>query len=230
MHRFILPGKLVVGTSVLDDREVVHQIKDVLRLQKNEKIIICDGVGSEAEAEILELNRKGIAIHVASIRKNGEEPKREVTLYCAVLKLENFEWVVQKATEVGVKKIVPVVTAHTVKTALNLSRLKKIVKEAAEQSGRGIVPEIYAPVEFTKAVAGMSSKQLNLFCHFNGDQMLQLKVKDEALSIWVGPEGGWSEGEVELVGERDFKMVALGSTVLRGETAAVVGAWLAINL
>ncbi len=229
MHRFIIPNALTPGKMVLTDHQLVHQIKDVLRFRVGEKIIISNGAGKEAEVEILELDKKQMMVSVSSVRDNKAETARQVTLYCAILKKENFEWVIQKVVEVGVKKIVPVVTARTVKTALNLARLKKIAKEAAEQSGRGVVPVVEAPVELEKVVKNLPDNQANIFCHFDGEKVGSEDIK-EATGIWIGPEGGWTEEEVRLAREKGFKVVSLGSTILRAETAATVGSFVAVNL
>ena len=87
-----------------------------------------------------------------------------MTLYCAVLKRENFEWVVQKCTELGIRAIIPIVTTRTVKTGLKMDRLRIIAKEAAEQSGRGIIPVINNPLEFDRALEEAKHQQ-NIFFH-----------------------------------------------------------------
>lgn len=230
MHRFILPNQLSKEEMIVADHDIVRQVKDVLRLCVGEKIIISDGVDKEAEAEILELTKKYLKLNVLAIRKNDKEPERFVTLYCAILKRENFEWVVQKAVETGVKKIVPVITDRTVKSALNLVRLQKIAKEAAEQSGRGTVPEIVAPVKWSKAISDLPVGQLNLFCHFGGKQIKEIRLRDKKVGVWVGPEGGWSEKEMAEAKKKDSEIVSLGNTVLRAETAATVGSFVAVNL
>lgn len=230
MHRFILSIKLSAGEIKIEDREIVHQIKDVLRLRAGEKIILSDDKGGEAEGEILELGTKKIIVRLGKIKKNESEPKRSVVLYCAILKRENFEWVVQKAVEVGVKKIVPLITDRTVKGALNMVRLQKIAKEATEQSGRGVVPVIEKPIEWKKVITSLSPGQLNLFCHFGGEQIVKIKSVNKDVGIWVGPEGGWSEREGNEAKECGFKIVALGNTVLRAETAATAGSFVAVNL
>lgn len=229
MHRFILLSSLSVGEMVIEDGEVARQIKDVLRLRVGEKIILGDGAGNEAEAAILELGKKNFSVKISQIDSNQREPKQPVILYCAILKRENFEWVVQKAVEVGVKEIVPIITDRTVKAAINVARLQKISKEAAEQSGRGIVPTVSKPMGWQQAIEN-SKDQRNLFCHFGGKSVGVVKAKGDVLGVWVGPEGGWSEKEVSVAKDNGFEIVSLGNTVLRGETAVVVGSFLAVNL
>jgi len=230
MHRFIINQTLSKGKMIFARCEAVHQIKDVLCLHIGERIIVCDGIGHEAEGEIIGLDKKSVQINISNVRINNKESKRFVTLYCAVLKRENFEWVVQKATEVGIKKIVPIISNRTVKSSFNLARIKKIIQEATEQSGRGVLPEIVAPVTFQKALLELSEKQLNLFCHFGGEEFKIIKFRNEPIGIWVGPEGGWTEKEVETAQAKNFKIVTLGKTVLRAETAATIASFLAVNL
>lgn len=228
-HYFINNWDLALGNFEIRDRESVHQIYQVLKLKPGETIILGDGDGLVFDAEIISLDTKSIQTNILRASDKVVEPRRPVVLYGALLKKENFEVVAQKATEIGIKEIVPIITERTVKTAINFDRLSKIAKEAAEQAGRAVVPEILEPISFKEALDDLKDKNVNYFCHFGGEPM-PTAVKGERANLFVGPEGGWTDTEVVLARERELKIVSLGKTALRAETAAIVASHLAVNL
>ena len=213
--------------EILISGEVARQMKKVLRLQIGEEVVLLDGQGKEAVAEILEYKKENVRLKVKSVRENKQDG-RQVVLYVAILKKDNFEWVVQKATEVGVSKIVPIITERTIKTGLKLERLQKIILEASEQSGQTVLPKLGEVVDFKEAIKNSVGKKL-LF-NMGGEKLTALDKKEKVYSIFIGPEGGWTDKEVALAKENDCQVVSLGESVLRGETAAVVAAWWAVNL
>jgi len=227
LHHFIINQNLTIGTMIVNDFEFVHQLKDVLKLKTGEKIVVCDGQGNFGEAEIMKFGNKEIILELSDIK--FQEKRREVNLYCAILKKDNFEWVAQKATEVGVSKIIPVLTERTVKTNLNFERLEKIVREAAEQSERAWLPEVGEIVEFKKAIK--DAKGEKIMFEASGEHSPQpLSIcREGGTSVFVGPEGGWSEKEIALARENNFQILSLGKNILRAETAAIVGTWMMIN-
>ena len=140
----------------------------------------------------------------------------------------------QKAVEAGIKEIVPVISKRAVKLNLNLKRLNKIIREAAEQSERGIMPILNKPLELSKAIKESQSNNLNLFFDRNGSEfseVLGIIKKDDLkkIGIWIGPEGGWGEEEVKIAKENNFKIVSLGKLTLRAETAAIIASYLIEN-
>lgn len=237
LHRFINELKLKKGNIKIENRELLNQLRTVLRLKAGEKIILCDGAMNEGVAEIKGYGKECVEVEILEITRNQSELERHVVLYCSILKKENFELVVQKATEVGVAEIVPIITERTVKLNLRKDRLEKIAKEAAEQSGRGVVPILHEPIDFKKAVETAKTSGTNLFFDQDGLEWTKLHsdeaepriVRFERTGAWVGPEGGWSSQELETAGNLDFKVISLGKTTLRAETAAIVGSFLVIN-
>lgn len=228
MHRFIIPNQIIKGDMEIVDSEIVHQIKNVLRLQVGEKIVLSGDDLLEAEAIIKMLDKKSIHVNIDSVRKNQSEPPRQVTLYVALLKKENFEWVAQKATEVGATEVIPLLTARTVKKNFVMSRLKKIIKEAAEQSGRGRIPKVSEPLSWAESWEDSKRHQINLFCDFSGVNFSEMKLpKDISVGVFVGPEGGWTDEERKDAAAFGATAVTLAKTILRGETAAVVASHLA---
>src|ERR1051326_307748 len=133
IHRFIGDFNISKDRYVITEDELIHQIWNVLKLRPGEEIRLFNGHLQEYRARIVERNSQGILVLIESQVQNESEPQRTVKLFCAVLKKENFELVCQKATEVGVSEIIPIVTDRTVKLNLRSERLEKIIKESAEQ-------------------------------------------------------------------------------------------------
>ncbi len=233
LHRFI--GNFDLSQDRLDirDAEILKQARNVLRLKKGDSIILADGKLSEAVVRIAESDKKFLKVETLENYMNKNEPERHGILYCSILKRENFEWVVQKATEVGVKKIVPVISSRTVKLGFKKDRLEKIIREASEQSGRGILPELRNPVNFGEAVKDAGENDLNLFFEIDSDLMdpAELReMKSKKIGIFIGPEGGWSPEEKKIVEKKvkenkNFKLRGLGKLTLRAETAAITASW-----
>ncbi|MDP3710577.1 MAG: RsmE family RNA methyltransferase [bacterium] len=228
LHRFIGNFDLRRKEIVLSDKELVNQIKNTLRLKVGDRVILADGKLNEAVCEIEKIDKNLVEFSADKIYRNQNEPKRKVIFYCAVLKKENFEWVAQKATEVGVSEIQPIITSRTVKQKLNLERLQKIIREAAEQSGRGVVPILREPIDFKRAAQEAGRNESNLFFDISGKPALS--VIASTINIFIGPEGGWEEKEIELAKDYEFKIISLGKLTLRAETAAVVSSYLTVNL
>lgn len=222
LNRFFIQSDLSTEFVSVSDESLVSQIRSVLRMEVGDFIILADGNFKEVKAKIIKLEKKSIDFEIKERWLNQNEPKVQVTLFCAILKKENFELVVQKATELGVRKIVPVLTRRTIKLGLNLERLRKIIKEASEQSGRGIIPGLTDPVEFESAL-GLSSS-INLFLDTSeGEVLSKLDIKEDKIGVWVGPEGGWDPEEVSLALKYGHIRTSLGKLVLRAETAAIAG-------
>lgn len=227
LHRFFLSIDLGRSPVTVGDADVCHQMHRVLRLEAGDSVIVVDGKGKETQARIAKIDAKTVTLEFGTPRPVAAEPEREVTLFCAVLKRENMEWVVQKATEVGAKRIVPVLSTRTIKTGLKTERLLKIAREAAEQSGRGIVPVIVEPVTFEQAMTMAPAR--NVFLDFGGDDAWSSALHADKVGCWVGPEGGWSDEERQAVKKAGFVIGSLGALTLRAETAAVLATYLAVH-
>lgn len=228
LHRFIGNFDFTNNDLIIKDGELINQIKNVLRLTVNEKIILVDGEQKEVLAKIINLNKEEIILNILERKDNMAEVNRQVTLFCSILKKENFELVVQKATECGVKKIIPIISNRTVKTGLKMERLEKIIKEAGEQSGRGILPEIEEPVSLVEAFSLAQANDLNLFFDLSGD-LFKPEILGSKVGVFIGPEGGWEEKELNLAKEKGFMITSLGSLTLRGETAGIIASYLATH-
>lgn len=208
--------------------DFLHQIKNVLRLNIGEEIILVNNSGQEASVKIMAYSKDFVSAEIQTVKANDNEPKRHVILYCSILKRENFELVAQKATEVGISEIVPIICEHTVKTGLKKERLAKIIKEAAEQSGRGKTPVLSEPVSFSEAIKQAQQNDKNFLFDMAGKKIELgdiVKLKEKTIGVFIGPEGGWSDFELDLTRQRDFKIASLGKLTLRAETAAVVASY-----
>lgn len=229
-HRFFGDFDFSQKNLRIADKDFLHQAKNVLRLGLGEEIILANTHGEEAIARIKEYSQQGfVIVEILRTQANQNEPVRRVILYCSILKRENFELVAQKATEVGVGEIVPLLCEHTVKTGLKKERLEKIMKEAAEQSGRGIVPILREAINFGESIKSAQNNDANILFDPSGEEAAlkeMAKLKQKTIGIFIGPEGGWSDFELDLVRQRDFKIVSLGKLTLRAETAAIVTTYL----
>lgn len=227
IHRFYVSGDLSTGALTVSDPEIHNQIRNVLKLRVGEPVILFNGAGIEAVGSIADIEKTGLTVEVTEVRKNAAEPGRLVRLYLAILKNEHFELAAQKAVECGVTEIIPVITGRTVKLALKLPRVLKIMQEAAEQSGRGIIPRLAEPMSFDEAIHEAKHNTENFFC--DGGAKGVLKPSSERVGIWIGPEGGFSAEEVAQANDAGFTSVSLGALTLRAETAAIVATYLATN-
>ncbi len=236
MNRFFVDPSAIVGDRVAFDRAQSHQIHNVLRLHAGAEVMVLDDQGWQYR--VLLINREdGIAWgRVLSRSQAVAEPQVSLTLFQGFLKRDKFEWILQKGTEVGIHCFVPVVTERSLvrkaeMKANRLSRWQSIVREAAEQCGRGRVPRILEPVTFAESC--------NLSSDYDCSLMAALQETSRSLSqavgqrkktgaLWIGPEGGFSDAELVQASDAGIKSVCLGPRILRTETAAVVGSalWL----
>jgi 16S rRNA (uracil1498-N3)-methyltransferase len=212
------------------DSVISHQICRVLKLRPGENISLCDGSGQEVLVELEEISAKYISARVISRNVENLTATKKITLFCSLLKNENFELVVQKATEVGATRIVPIISERTVKLGTKIERLKIIAKEACEQCGRAWLPEIADPLGFVEALKIAAGRKL--FLNMGGSQLIKESKNKEAgeISIFVGPEGGWTTREEEIAKNANCEIISLGSTILRAETAAIVAVYVCANI
>ncbi|MCC2631006.1 MAG: hypothetical protein K0S38_815 [Candidatus Paceibacter sp.] len=222
LHRFFIEEHLRNKKEVtIFDENQIHQWKDVFRLRAGDKIILLDNTGFEylAEVELLAKGKAELKILDQSVATNI--PKKEVWLFASLIKKDNFEWILEKGTELGVSHVVPIISDRTEKKDINMERAQKIVREASEQSGRGKLPEIDEPIDIEKAI---NSAHIPLIAfHISGEKFVaDFHNAKQTIGILVGPEGGWSDREISLFKEKDIPVYSLGEQVLRAETAAIV--------
>lgn len=228
IHHFIGKFDMSAETVRIEDKALSHQLQSVLRVVAGELIVLGNGAGEKVIIEITGYE-KNVVNGIVRERKN-QARLRDIVLYCALLKRSNFEWVVEKATELGVTKIVPLITERTVKQGFNRVRLETIMREAAEQSERFFVPELSEPLALPAALQMAHEKGETVFFAPEGRTLSGVKINNFFINFFVGPEGGWSEREVELVQKMKATIVNLGSNMLKAETAAIVASFWASQL
>jgi len=231
-------GDLKVGDSFfIADVGLSNQLRKVFRFRgmsrgqqafrDGEVVELFNGSGFNFESKIIDFEKDGTNFVLISKEENKNISKIEVHLFQSIIKKDNFELVVEKCTELGVRLFHPVISERSEKKDLNLERLNKIAKEASEQSGRGEVPEIFAPTKLTDAVKNFNGKLLVF--DFDAPSIVseQLKFKNlKKVGIFIGPEGGWSEGDLQVLKYAEAEIVSLGKQVLRAETASIVASTL----
>ena len=151
LHYFFVDQELQSGKEVvLEDEELVHQWRNVFRFKSEQQVILLDNSGWEWAAKIVDWGKKSATVAVSEGKKSEAIPKREIVLFTALPKKDNFEWILEKGTELGVSHFVPVVSERVEKKEVNAERCRKIIREAAEQSHHAILPTLH---EITKIEA-----------------------------------------------------------------------------
>lgn len=238
MNRFFVKETCFHADKVvLLDKDQTHQIRDVLRLRPEDQIIVLDNAGWEYQVALTKVTHEQIVGEVLQKRQAAGEPKTQITLFQSLLTRDKFEWVLQKCTEVGVSRFVPVITTRSlVREAAvkqeKIDRWQRIITEAAEQSHRGRIPQLLPPVSFEKAMQELFGFEKCLIaCEKQGDTIraaLRMSGKDapDTVAVLVGPEGGFTDEEVVAAEKNGAMPITLGPRILRTETAAIVAATL----
>ena len=232
MNRFFISPDAVSGTSVTIPEEVSAQIRRVLRLKEGTVVQFLDNSGSLYESAIHYIDEKHLTAEVLEKRPAEGEPDARITLFIGLTQREKFELILQKCTEAGVSAIVPMITERSlIRKASDIAgkeeRWKKILKEAAEQCGRGRIPELLPAVTFSRAAESAGETDLALFCWEEEKQRSLRELIDpkretiRSVSLMIGPEGGFSEEEAETARENGWQPVTLGKRIYRMETAAL---------
>ncbi len=237
MHRFFVPSEVIEGTEIFFPSELVQQLGRVLRLREGDRVIVLDNSGMEYEVQLHTFTKRSVQGTVQEARPNRNEPRTLLTLYMALLKGKKMDIVFQKGTELGVSRFVPIVTERSVMNSVDslsdakLDRWEAIVREAAEQSGRGRLPEVSEPLRFDVALDKVQrSEGLSLIPWEEGGQSLRgilapgNGTPPTEVNLFIGPEGGFEEEEVRNAQAHGALPVTLGPRILRAETAALAAA------
>lgn len=225
MQRFFIPKEDFSGDYIVSrDKGLIGQLKKVLRAKEGDKFWLFDGSGLEYLGQLIELSANQVKFLIIDKRQGIAEADSQIVLYQSLIKADKFEWVLQKATELGVAAVVPVVSARSIvrqATPAKMKRYQEILKEATEQCGGAMIPELSLPVSFIDAVkhAAKQSGIKMIAWEKEGEAGL---IKAKEVCIFIGPEGGFTEEEISLAKEGGITPVSLGRRILRAETAAVV--------
>jgi len=221
LHRFYV-GKINLESKLeIIDKQLVWQWDKVLRFRAGQELSLFNGDGQEALFKLTNLS-KNIANLTKIKDQKPQSPSKDVWLFWSLLKRDNNELILQKCTELGVTNFVPIISERTIKKDLNFERAEKIVIEAAEQSGRADIPKIFSPSRLEKAIAEYR-ESMDLFVAEKSGQIPDSKFQiPQTAGLLIGPEGGWTDWEVELFEKYRLPKINIGQFTLRAETAAIV--------
>jgi 16S rRNA (uracil1498-N3)-methyltransferase len=223
--RVFTPQPLAADTTLVLDGSAGHYLSRVLRLSAGDAITLFNGDGLDYPAVISEIRSQRVQVRITGGNAPANESPLRITLAQAVCRGERMDYVLQKATELGVFCFQPL-TTQRVEVRLDASRQEKrmqhwrgVVTSACEQSGRAAVPEIKPPLALNEWLAAIGFPQSLVLDPLAGDRLSGVPVEAGPVAVLVGPEGGLTEDELKLVRESGLRAVSLGPRVLRTETA-----------
>ena len=230
MQRFFLDQNLDTEIVAVKDRAVVHQMKNVLRLRKGSMVIFFNDrpeyVGFDVLAELKNIEGSSAIFMVRDRTEHARESSKRIVLFQSLIKKDNFEWVIQHGTEIGVSEFVPVISARSEKKSIQRARCEKILREAAEQSGRAFIPKLHDVLLLDKAIELAKLLGGRTYVAHEGEHDVRLHGGgDKSINLFIGPEGGWEDKEIFAVQRANFTTVSLGRLTLRAETAALVAGY-----
>lgn len=231
-QRYFVSPDQIHSDHVCLTGDTAHHIIRVMRSKPGDYVVICDNTGKEYDTCLETFQKDQVRGRIVSERASLAEPRLRITLAQALVKSDKMAWIVQKGTELGVSRIVPFSSDHTVvalsdtKATQRQKRWHKVAKEAAEQSRRGRIPDVDVPVNWSDVLAMISQYDLAVIPY-------ERETKQAFMSMWqaqqgvqtclliIGPEGGFSEEEVAQAQQTGAIPVHLGPRILRAETAAL---------
>lgn len=238
MYHFYTDRSNIGETQIILSGEDVNHIKNVLRMRVGEELIICDGQGTDHYCRIAGYEGNTVVADIVRSGDTASELPAKIYLFQGMPKKDKLELIIQKAVELGAYEIIPVMTKRVIvkldddkKEAKKLERWQAIAEAAAKQSGRGIIPNIHKAMSFKEALKYSESIDVKLIPYENADNsengmertralIRSLKGKS-SVGIFIGPEGGFEESEVEASVNAGFECISLGKRILRTETAGL---------
>lgn len=235
MHRFFIPIEWIQPPLVRFQGATARQIVRVLRLTQGEIVTVLDGSGTEHSVHLMRVEHERVEGDIIASRPASGEPRTNLSLYVGMTQRAKFEWILQKGTELGVSAFIPVITSRslvreTADDSNKVARWESILREAAEQSGRGKIPKLLPVVPFSKAL--IDGQKGNALCLIPWEKETKGDLKDclshldqnkpAAVAILIGPEGGFSDDETSQAIKNGWNPISLGLRILRMETAALV--------
>ena len=233
MYRFYVSKEQITDDKVYIDGTDVNHIKNVLRLEKGDWIIACDKEGMDYVSRISDISSERVVLNIEKVQDSDTELPCKIVLFQGLPKKDKMEFIIQKAVELGVSKIVPVAMKRCVvklddkKADKKAKRWQTIAEAAAKQSGRGIIPEVTNPVSIKEAFDIACGLEYNMIPYELQDGIEKSReiVKEgctkKSVVIFIGPEGGFEKDEVEEAVSRGIKPISLGKRILRTETAGI---------
>jgi 16S rRNA (uracil1498-N3)-methyltransferase len=231
MARFYVPHPQIGNGILRIEGDEVKHIRKVLRLKRGDEIIVFDGSGKEYAGTIVEEGSFSVSIRVRNSFISPQKPDLSITLAQSLLKGEKMDYLIQKASELGIKRIVPFNSSRSIpllderKQIERHHRWEKIAIEASKQCGRRVLPQIDPPGDYPQILESVPKNSLRLILWERGGEKIKeiLKQfrKEEEIFFLVGPEGGLSQEEVEVATKAHFIPITLGERILRSETASL---------
>jgi len=232
-HRFYAPPGTEAEGSIRLDATESHHLCRVLRLSAGDQVFAFDGEGREWECEVVESHQRSSRLTVRRELDEVVESPLNLTLAQALTRSDRFDLVIQKATELGVNRITPVITGHSeIRRTAEVStsryeRWQRISLEALKQCRRRRIVTIDSPVLFPALCQNLTNTPALILSEYGGQTFPQLSGNQRQLTLVVGPEGGWSKEEVALANASGLIAIYLGPRILRTETAAIAALTLA---
>ncbi len=225
MHLFYTPN-IHTSTYTLSEEESKHCIK-ALRMKENDLIYLVDGKGGFYESRIVDAHPKKTMVEVLDVKLNYGQRKYRLHVAISPLKvLDRFEWFLEKATEIGIDMITPIITQRSEKKQVNIDRCNKIIESAMKQSIKAYHPILNDVIDFSSFISKEHSEPNKLIAHCMDSEKVELsKYSSQSESnflILIGPEGDFSKSEIDMATDRGFLPIGLGTSRLRTETAAIV--------
>lgn len=233
MHKFFVIRDNIINDKIHINGEDVQHISKVLRLKVGDTIQVCDGNENEFICDIIEINKKDVICKIKESFKNKNESNINIVLFQGLPKAQKMELIIQKGVEIGIKEFYPILTERVVvKTegkdiSNKLERWNRIAYEAAKQSNRGIVPTVNNLLSFKETMEELKKFDLVVVPY---EKEKSISFKDvfrekrdyKNIAVIIGPEGGFTEEEINHFIENGFKPITLGPRILRTETAGLV--------
>ena len=244
MYQFFVKPEQIQGNTVRIEGGDVNHIRNVLRMKIGEEIAVSNGEdGKEYHCQVERFDEDEVICTILSVREDSAELPSRIFLFQGLPKGDKMELIIQKAVELGVYAIIPVSTKRCVvkldakKEKSKIARWQQIAEAAAKQSKRGIVPQVRNVMSIQEAVRYASSMEVRLFPYEHAEGMKRTRELIESvrpgqnIAVFVGPEGGFEEKEVEMAEREGFEAITLGKRILRTETAGfTVISWLMYQL
>ncbi|MBK8188221.1 MAG: 16S rRNA (uracil(1498)-N(3))-methyltransferase [Cellvibrio sp.] len=224
--RIYIDQALAITDSVLLNENASHYLSKVLRMQEGRELIVFNGQGGEYSAQIKEIGKKQIAIQISQFSEGNRQSPLELHLAIGISRGERMDWVLQKATELGVTQIIPLITERTEvkikgeKQDKKMQHWQQIIISACEQCQRNLLPILQEPQAIDSWLKTVST-DYRFVLHHRNDQSLSESSAPKSVTLLIGPEGGLSEEEIILAENEKFQSLRLGPRVLRTETAPV---------
>lgn len=221
--RLFVPGPLALGAQVSIEGGQAHYLSRVMRAAPGDAVVLCDDATGEWAARVIEAGKRAVLVELETqLRPREEVP--DFTLCAALLKKDRFDLILEKASELGVRRIQPVLTRRCVADKLNLDRARAVLVEAAEQCARTALPQLAEPVKLDALLKGWDAQRTLFFADENGGDHAaqQFAANPGPAALLTGPEGGFDEAERAAIRALpQARAITLGPRILRGETAAI---------